>query len=45
MMWIGLEWQETEKKETHEDATSAFLMRADTISSYNFEKWAGGDTC
>lgn len=44
MMLSGLEWKETEEKETREDAISVFLMRADTISSYGFETWTGEPT-
>lgn len=44
VMQNRLEWQETEEKETREEADSV-LMRADTVNSYNFGKWIGEDTC
>lgn len=44
VMQNRLEWQETEEKETREEAVSV-LMRADTVNSYNFGKWTGEDTC
>ena len=44
VMWTRPERQETEEKEPREEAASV-LMRADTVNSYNFERWTGRDTC